>query len=474
MTERSQIGGVLLLTVCCVALLHAGTSWVSSNDLHIYLASGRWMAEHGALLETETFSWTAPGVPFQNGTWGFSAWTWALHELGGLQLLRIVNALAVTVALGLIGWSAPGDGRAGAVAALVAWLLVLQNLAVRGQTLCYALFAGLIATTGRVHWGASVAIGAAIGAAWANLHGSFPAALVWLGLLGAGAAWERDWVRAKRFGAAATGLGVGTLANPYGPGLWRYVGDNSSLPVERGFTEWLPPEIWAFEGARFYGAVALWGVLLALSLRGSSGTIRQRTGLGPGEWAVVLAFGFLAARGIRFVAWFGLATAPLLAQRLAWRMPAPRPLSPRTVQVAWGGAVLFWAALLGKGLREPAQLKPDCPVAAVDALEDALDGASVRMLNTPETGGYLVFRMPGVQVSGDVRTWIYDDDAWAVYLDLVRAPPDWAAQLDAAHVDAMLLEQGRDQALIDAGTASPAWRLVYADTVAAAFVRAAR
>ena len=69
--------GVLLQwSVAGIALLYSASLPVTTNDLHIYLAMGRWMAEQGQLLEHEVFTWTAAGTPFVNGTWGFSVLAW--------------------------------------------------------------------------------------------------------------------------------------------------------------------------------------------------------------------------------------------------------------------------------------------------------------------------------------------------------------------------------------------------------------
>ena len=95
---RAQLStGVLLQwSVVGIALLYSASLPVTTNDLHIYLSMGRWMAEHGQLLEHESFTWTAPGVPFLNGTWGFSVAAYALHQAIGLDGLRLFN--------GFVGW----------------------------------------------------------------------------------------------------------------------------------------------------------------------------------------------------------------------------------------------------------------------------------------------------------------------------------------------------------------------------------
>jgi hypothetical protein len=270
--DRRSVGPLLFASAVALALLHAGSMRVSTNDLHVYLVQGQWMWAQGALLEQEVFTWTAQGAPYVNGTWAFSLLSYGLYSLGGYDLLRVVNGLAVATAVAVVALAgrargdgrAPADWRAVAAAAIYAWALIFQNMVVRGQTWVFPLFAALWWLLARPRRPALVAGGALLlGAAWGGLHGSFPAGIALAGAIAVGGAWDaRDWRAGVPGALAGAGLAAGACAGPYGPGIWSYIRSNTSLPVERGCSEWLPPSLESVAGARLFAALGLWRLLL--------------------------------------------------------------------------------------------------------------------------------------------------------------------------------------------------------------------
>ena len=452
---------ILLGCVVAIALLHASSQPVSTNDLHIFLAMGRWMSGNGEILRSEVFTWTAQGAPFTNPTWGFSCLSWALYQGIGVEGLRLFNGVMVALALLAVHGSCRAlklQANACAVATLYAWILLLQNLAVRGQTWVFVLLPlAIYLGVQRRHPAIHLLGGLLIGAVWSNLHGSFPVALLWLGVWGGSRLFsERRLSAASPAWLTAAGLAIGTLCNPEVTGVWSFLLQNSSSPIARGFVEWYPPELLSFAGARLYGALALWGFL----------SLRRRPELA--SVLLVLAFGLLAARGTRFIAWFGLASAPLLALWLSERWQAqeagagwPR----RRIQVFGWALSLFFLVLAVRLLPPERGLKDPTPTTAIRALKQSC-GSCVgqRILNPPEYGGYLNLEVPGIQTSGDIRSWVFPDPAWQVYLDLCQAPPDWSQRLQAQQVDYVLLwRPTQGQTLIPAVLASPDWDLLAED-----------
>ena len=432
-----SVGPLLLWSTVGFALLLSAARPVSTNDLDIYLAMGRWMSQHGQLVETETFSWTAFGAPFVNGTWGFSVLAHALVERVDLRGLQLLNGGLVALAVWMTARAAGclgADRRAQAIAALWAFALMFQNTTVRGQTFVFPLFAGLLWWSVKKRSpAASVVVGVVGGAVWGALHGSFPAGLVALGLLALGGRWQTPV-------AVAVGLAIGVCIGPYGPAIWLYVLENGSLPRERDFVEWYAPTLGSFEGARFWLAAVLGGLLVA-----RRGTWEARL--------VFLGFVLLGATGVRFVAWFGLATAPFVASALPFSHD--RGLSSRLVRPIEGVVTVMWVVFLVRGL-EPREriLSWDTPVELLAALP-----TEGRIFNPPELGGAIVWRQPDLQISHDVRTWVYDDDAWWMYIELSRAPEDWNERLIG--VDHLLLvEDFHGQTLLPEALAHPDWAVV--------------
>ncbi len=455
-----KLGPVLFWSTVALALLHAGSRPVTSNDLHIYLAMGRWMAQEGQLLEQEVFTWTAQGTPFLNGTWAFSVVAWKIHEALGPDALRLLNGLLVAICVGVLGLAARAagaDARAAAIGSLYAFALLLQNTVVRSQTWAFAIFGLLVycVVVERKAWVAA-GTGLVLGALWANLHGSFPAGLVFLGALCVGRAFDaRDWRAASTPLWAGAGLLLGSCVGPYGPEIWAYVRSNSGLPVERGFVEWYAPSPTAFEGARFYGAIVLWIVL----------TWRERKRPPTADLLLLVGFGVLAATGTRFVAWFGLATTVPLAARLNRRM-TPSEGIPRRVGLPMASVLaVLWVAMLARGLAPTdTPLHWDTPIPLVDALEQDCPPESsppCRVLVAPEYGGYVAFRLwPGAEISGDIRTWVFSDEAWQIYLDLSAAGEDWEDTADTHGITHILTWKAfHGNALDPAARDSDRWEL---------------
>ncbi len=436
--DRLPTGPLLFWSAIGIAFLHTGSLPLTTNDLFIYLAMGREMVESGTLLEEECFTFTAAGTPFVNGTWGFSVLAHHLYEWVGPNGLRFLNGIAVASTVAIMGLAARARGadpRAAAIAALYAWWMLLQNTIVRGQTWVFPIFAALswLASTRR-HPATAILGGAAGGAIWANLHGSFPAGLVAFGAWAVGQAWDaRDWRAGLTPGLVAVSLALGACLGPYGPGLWGYVLDNSTLPVARGFVEWLPPSPTELHGIRLYGAFGLWILLLGRSPRRA-----------PTSWILLLlGFGLLGVRGSRFVAWFGLATTLPLAMRLSASMSVEGGLPRRLVRPLQGALAALWAVLLARGLAPlDAPLEAMTPITLVDAIAEDLsdDDAQARVFTPPEFGGYVAQRLyPRALVSGDIRTWIFDDEAWGFYLGVSATSPGWEEALKEEGVTHLLL-----------------------------------
>ncbi len=425
------LGPTLYASAIAIAVLYAGSLPMHSNDFHIFAAMGRWMVEHGQLLEREVFTWTAQGVDFLHGTWGFSLLAHLLHETIGLDGLRLLNGVMVGLTVALAGLAARGrdtDWRGAGLAAIYAWWGVLQNGVVRGQTWVYPLFALLMWKGPRAKH--PVLFGTVLGAIWAPLHGSFPAGIVWAGLMG-------------RF-RLALGLAIGACLGPYGPRLWTFVFSNTSKPAERGFTEWLPPALDEVEGMRFWMVVVIWAAVLLW---------RRRMRLT--DLLVLGAFGVLAIRSTRFVAWFMLATAPIVAVTFQDAWGREQGLSARLVKLANGVLIALWGLMLFRGLQAPdTPLHQETPVALVAAMGADADGGTV--LQPPEWGGLVIYELgESWSIVSDIRGWIFTDEAWQVWFDLASTEPGWEERLDAEGVTHVLLTEPTP--LTDALDAHAGW-----------------
>lgn len=428
---------------------------------------GQTMAETGQILEEETFTWTAPGTSFLHGPWGFSWLSWQLYDKVGLLGLRWFNGLAAASTVLLLARTAllrGIDPRAAAFGCFFAAGLMIQNLTIRSQTWVFPLFAALLWCTSRPRrLRFSLPFLFTLGCLWTNLHGSFPAGLVAIGALGAGATLDSKSLRAAApFVLSGIAFGAGTLVGPYGLDIYGYVLNNSSAPEARGLSEWGAPELTSFAGARLVLAFGVWIFLL----------LRARRAPSWSDGLLSLAFAGLALTGIRFVAWFGIAAAvPLAAQ--ADRLMSPSQGMQRGLYRRISGAVtLYWAVvLLGALAPRDSELASETPIEAVAAIQNS--ASSGRLFNPPEWGGYATLELgPEWKTSGDIRVWVFDDPSWRVYPVLVQAPEGWEDELDKRSVSHLLLKKDHFHALlIEPAKRSTRWTLLHEDDHSASFKR---
>ncbi|MBI2268400.1 MAG: hypothetical protein HYU80_03070 [Candidatus Blackburnbacteria bacterium] len=78
-------------------------------------------------------------------------------------------------------------------------------------------------------------------ALWANFHGGFVSGLVVLAASTLNAAWQRNWVVARRLALATLTATAAVLINPYGIQNYYWVADHARVPLQNLIAEWVPP-----------------------------------------------------------------------------------------------------------------------------------------------------------------------------------------------------------------------------------------
>ena len=514
---RPTLSTLLMLSCGALLFLFCESTRQATNDLAIYLAQGREMAELGGYADVDAFTHTVTGRSFLNGSWGAQRLFYALWRTGGYALLQLTVAVCVSSTVFVAAWGArrAGRGSAGtAFGALLAAWLVVQNLGLRPQTFALPLFAvyAAVAMTMTPTLLTGV-LSAAIVAVWANLHGSFAVAPVLSLLVAAGLAWEiavspesgapagpagfvRTAARALVSGEprahllTAGAAVLGSAANPYGLGLWLYVAENTSSPASRGLAEWGRTSITDPAGIRLLGAAVLIGLVIAFKRR-----VPARR-----DVPAMLAFTGLALTAMRHVVWTGMVYPIVFARLLLPERRAPAPAAPadpgapsasrgsaapvgerRLHPVFALGMAAFWGALLvsespwvkvrSTGDAEIAARFNDATPVRLTAWA-AENGVSGNLFNSMEWGGWLVWRLPDVRVFADVRIWIFPDDVWAEYLSISDAAPGWDDRLAARNVEWAVLEKRfHGDTLVPAMRSSPHWELRYEDDLGAVFHR---
>lgn len=478
-TSSDPLALTLTRSILGAAGLYCLVKPLSTADLSVFMKMGELMASRGGLAEEEILSFSEIGRTFMNGTWLSQRVFYEVFDLGGYPLLVLLLTTCVMLTLGVVAHHGRlRGGREGMATAAVAWafVLLLQNMGLRPQTFslpCFAL-SYLITDMYRDRRWAIPAL-ALIYCLWANLHGAFPAGLVVMGGLTAGEVWSvwragglsglrKD--RAIRRLTLLMGVAfLSTWIGPYGPGIYTYVAENSSMPSTRHLDEWLPAAPLSFMGIRLYGSALLLGVL-ALTTR----SVRV------GDLALALAFFWLAQGSQRMILWWGLVTAPMVAHLLAVRWPqpsgSPLPLHRRLL----GVSTAFWLLLFllanpwmerkdnnratGEGF---SGLERDTPVEAVQVMEQ-IPTQGARVYADMMWGGYVLWRLwPTYSVMVDPRIWVFGDTTWEDWLSISLAEPGWEEKLDHYQVDFLLLEKHRQAKLHEVVSTGTQWSLLYED-----------
>jgi hypothetical protein len=457
------------------------------TDLWHHLARGRELVERGRLVDTDLFTYTVPGKPFQDTNWLSQFVFYWLYDRGGLNLVQLVNSLTLAAMMGVLVWLCWRSSRSLLLSAAVGagtFFGLWQLLIIRPQTFSLLLFAVLYSVlelAERRRW--LLLAAPCIMALWVNLHGGYPVGLVLIGACFLAAVVEGWWLHGRgvlhdgRAWAQACCLAasfLATLANPYGWRVYQYVGLTSAAASARRIDEWVPPSLDQLTGKVFVLSVLLLLVLLALP--GRRPRIRD----------VCLTVCFLPAAcgSVRMVAWWLLVIAPIAAGLLAANLPrrllAQDELERPSVAAAGSLAII----LLAIGLSVPGgeRFSPLwSTVRSAHRTEDDLEQVCDRLM--AENGGHILSRFewseylgwrlaPRYTVFMDGRIEIFPDSIWAEYAALTRGRADWQEILDRYHVDYMLLDKtGYHAQLLPQVARSPSWQAVFEAGDSVLFVR---
>jgi len=478
------------------------------NDLWWHARIGSDVLASGHVPRHDVYSLTERGQPFFYQSWLAEVLMAGLLHLGGLRLLVFVRALIMAGLFGavmtLCWWASEGDRRAAVPATLSAILLGFSNQTVRPQLFAYPLFITVYALLwcyrrGRGRW--SVWLVPVLIVVWVNVHGSFALGLglIWLVFLGEllsyalpalGGGWAPTRAEARgrlrTLGLVALLSMVVVLINPRGVGIAGYVSDLlTDAPSQSLGVEWQPLNPTAGLGIIFYPALLF--VVAALAL--------ARPPVALTDLLLVLAFAWLGASGVRYVVWFGLVSAPALAEALL-RLPREdlrrlrdwlvrRPLGQRLIygdasgypgfrRVAVAGIIVPLLVVGGLFLFCPDDdlwMTRHTGVAVVDFMEQS--GVRGRLFNEITRGSYLIWRLgPAQPVFIDPRFELYPLEHFEAYLALSDAEGDVAALLAEYDFELLLLDREWQAPLVEFVDRQPErWRRVYKDNYALLYQR---
>ena len=470
------------------------------NDLWWHARIGSDILDSGHILRHDIYSLTERGQPFFDQNWLAEVLMASLLRLGGLRLLVFARALIMAGLFGgvmiLCWWASEGARRVVIPATLSAVLLGFSNQGIRTQLFAYPCFIVayvLLWRYRRGQGGRSVWLVPVLIAVWVNLHGSFVAGLglIWLiflgdilsyvlpilgGTLASTRAEARE--RLKTLGLVALLSTVAVLINPRGVGIAGYVHHMlGSTPVQTLATEWRPPSPTVGLGILFYPMLLLLFAVLALA----------RPPVALTDLLLVLAFAWLSVSGLRHIVWFGLISAPVLAEALL-RLPREdlKRWRGRLARHAFGRRLIYGDLSGYPGFRRIAVVGIIIPLLVVAALflfypDDDLwisastgkaaiefmtqNGMRGRLFNDFVLSSYLMWRLgPEQPVFIDPRFEIYPLEHFDAYLAISNAEGDVETLLAEYDFELLLLDRGNQAPLVEFVDGQPErWRRVYRD-----------
>jgi hypothetical protein len=496
-----------LWPLATMVLIFAFTSThpIRPHDFWWHLKAGQEIITSGGIPATDSFSYTAPGRPYENykAYWLMEAALYLLYSRGGPALVIFAHSLAITAAYGVLLYlcrRVSRSWRIAAAATFFAAVLGYNDWNVRPQSIAFLLAAICLCAIYLYRWEQRpwlLPVFPVVALIWVNSHGSFFVGLallaIWLldetwqalrtrHLISRSEAFRRLWPPLLALSASI----LACLANPRGPGIIAYLGALPANPIVRNLiVEWAPPSFASLGGTLFLAGMLFAAVVLALSPRRPSFF----------ELVTFLVFAGLGLQARRGSVWFGLAMAPVLAGHFAALVAkyleqeaaipnaldrANGALPPHRLMLNYlFAALLLCMALLSlpwfKNLlplpeaRAPL-ISSETPVEATHSL--LASGLPGRLFHDMVFGSYLIWAaQPAYPVFADPRIELYPPEVWADYLDLSAAHGDWEGKLCEYGVNTLMLSPAGQPRLIQAAAQSSHWRLVYQDPHAVILTR---
>jgi hypothetical protein len=474
------LGGVMIV----ILALFVGS--VQDPDFWWHIRIGRWMVENGRLPAHDIFTFTVPSHVWTDHEYLTEILMWLVYSKTG--------AFGISIFFGLITFAGfylmfrqvrrqpfvfAGLGLAlGAIAGAPIWGPRAQMITFALSCLELYWLQGYLSGRSR-----NLQFFPLVMVLWANLHGGWVIAFVWLGVALAaelvGWAWDpsnpahRAHVRFLAIIAAASAVAV--LATPHGLGLYLYPFQTvASVAQERLIVEWFSPDFHQPYLRPFEAMILL--LIVGFAVR------RPK----PYDLLLTLVALGLALQSVRNIALFVAATTPVLISSYSeywkelstargWKLvlPTRRPFAAVTAGALLVITLATALHIAGETLpsHQDSLTASSYPVAAADWLA-AHPEVGTRMYNQYGWGGYLAYRFypdPHRQVFIFGEAALMGDSLLNDYEDIQTLRPDWTALLDRYGVDYIVYNRG--EALANVLATQPGWKLVYQDPVAVIYVR---
>jgi hypothetical protein len=450
---------------------------ISDPDTPWHIATGQYILQHHRVPTADMFSWSMFGKPWVTQEWLFEAvLAWLCSHLGFLGywlLIVLVHAITVTAVYLLCSRVTPFSRTGAAIVACLSTLVAWPFWVVRPQIISYAFFALMLLLLERVRRGHFRVLWFVppLILVWANAHSSVSIGLLML-LFDVFISFVPEIGRLRKYSlpkgarwrliaTAIVSIAVAML-NPNGMKEITYAVLSSNHLMISSINEWHSPD---FHSTYYkYGVLLFFGVVLVIIAASKRRPSLRQTLYFAGTFGLTLVYQ-------RFVPYFALATAPLVAELAAgWVKSLDVP--SKLLRIFSAGIMVLSAGYLAiqvpatKGSVDNHLSHTTYPVDAVDYL--LAHPISGRLLNAYNFGGYLIYRHIPTFVDG--RTDIYlQNNVFADYMTLQNLGFDAPTLLDSYQFHYALLPS--NYALTVFLNHNEAWREVYQDGVAEILVR---
>jgi hypothetical protein len=401
--RRTLVYAALIFLVFLTLVMVHPNFLLADGDTYWHLVVGECIVRDHAFPVGDQFSYTRAGAPWIAKEWLSQVFLYLAYSIGGWRGVALFTASIAALAFSLIfAWLCR---RVAPIVALtmtaVTASLGMGSLLARPRVFFYLMLTicacGLVGAveSRKTPWWLPLLV-----ALWANLHASFPIAIVLAAAFGLEAIASAAPGQRARTAVKWTLVLLGSLAatglTPHGYGSLLVSLNIVGSKQINAIGEWRPI---GFDLMGAYGAAFIAGSL-AIVIAARAGWTRA---------APIVLCGALMVRHVRFFPLFGIVAAPALATPIARLFPrsARRPSTPKeaTGKIALPALGAAWlAAILASSIGpKPVPAPRTAPAAALDAARAF--SLSAPVFNDYNFGGYLIYR--GVKTFIDGRAELY-------------------------------------------------------------------
>ena len=490
---------VILLTFLAIFAMSARIS--IDSDTWWHLRAGQWIVSNHVILQTDIFSTTRNGAPWNYPGWLVEVPLYWIYTATGAAGLNLWTAATVTLAFFFVWLTLSGGVFLRAFTLILATAVSAVYWAARPYLVTFLLAAIFLWVLEGWRWkpnsekGTTAMVITPLMVIWANSHGGFAVGFILIGIYLAGEilGWlslrwrmhrqtindkqqvETMQARLIRLGIILALTVLAVCLNPAGPVMLLYplktVGIRS---LQLYIQEWQSPDFHTSQVQPF-----LVMLLLTLAAVGSS---RRRLALTDFLLISVFAYlGFLAGRNI---ALFALTAPPVLTRHAApavdalsnkagFHLSGEQDTPPRLRTLNLILLLILLIAVVGKVLLVlPDKINEDFfqktfPTGAVQFLKETHPPGN--LFNTYNQGGYLIWALPEYPVFIDARTDLYNDELIQVWLKVMRAQPGWEDILKEYGIGIILVEP--DAPIVNVLLESQNWKEGYRDKQVVIFLK---